>query len=521
MSTEMLRALLTMLAGSLAGGLTNTIAVWMLFHPHEPPRIGPFRIRFLHGAIPKNQVRLAAAVGRTVGHRLLTPEDLARILGDQDFRKAFDRRLSTFLSGLLDQERESLRAFLPPELLVEAETLLGGIVDQVVPRIQVWVHSPDFEEAAAVRTREFLDRLAGGSVGAFLTPAREAVLTGALEEWLVSAVERDDFRRALEDYLDRGSEALLREDRTLEDILPVGLASSLERALASYLPVAVHRLGRLLEDPVARARVEGALHDIFQRLLRDLRFHQRVVARLVVNQETLERVLTTVEEEGAERLSEMLRDEEVQRALARGINEAVVDLLRRPVSEVLGDPDDPNVVQARETLAGWIMGIARDPETREFLLEKLRSGLERVAQGTWGDLLRKVPPERISEGVVAAARSSAAEEVYREVLERALMGLLDRKIGRPANWLPPDAPDRIRNAISDPLWGWLQGQVPAAVETLDVARRVEEKVMGFPTQSMEDLVRRVTERELRLIVRLGYVLGAIIGGALVGINALF
>jgi uncharacterized membrane protein YheB (UPF0754 family) len=33
-------------------------------------------------------------------------------------------------------------------------------------------------------------------------------------------------------------------------------------------------------------------------------------------------------------------------------------------------------------------------------------------------------------------------------------------------------------------------------------------------------VRRVTDRELKLIVRLGYLLGAIIGATLVGVNAL-
>jgi uncharacterized membrane protein YheB (UPF0754 family) len=521
LSAELLRALLTVLAGSLAGGLTNTVAVWMLFHPYEPPRLGPFRVRFLHGAIPKNQARLAAAVGRTVGTRLLTQEDLARILGDREFREAFDRRLSAFLTALLDRDRESLRAILPPEILTEVEGLLEEVVEHLLPRLLVWIHSPGFEDGVEVRTRELLERLADEPVGEILTPAREAALTATIQEWLTGAVEREGFRGAVEDYLDRGSHALLRGDRTLEEILPLGLAASLERALASYLPVAVHRLGRLLEDPVARARVEGALHDLFQRLLRDLRFHQRVVARLVVNEETLERVLSTVEDEGEERLSEMLRDEEVQRALARGINEAVVDLLRRPVAEVLGEPDDPNVVEARKTLAGWVMGIARDPETRDFLVEKLRSGLDRAAKGTWGDLLRKVPAGRVASGVVAAARSGPAQEVYREVLQRALRGLLDRRIGRPADWLPPDAPDRIRDALSDPLWEWLQGQVPEAVRTLDVARRVEDKVMGFPTHRMEELVRRVTERELRLIVRLGYVLGAIIGGVLVGINALF
>ena len=48
-----------------------------------------------------------------------------------------------------------------------------------------------------------------------------------------------------------------------------------------------------------------------------------------------------------------------------------------------------------------------------------------------------------------------------------------------------------------------------------MARRVEEKVLHFPTPRMEEIVRKVTDRELKLIVRLGYVLGAVIGSLLV------
>jgi uncharacterized membrane protein YheB (UPF0754 family) len=58
------------------------------------------------------------------------------------------------------------------------------------------------------------------------------------------------------------------------------------------------------------------------------------------------------------------------------------------------------------------------------------------------------------------------------------------------------------------------------VKTLDVGRRVQEKVSAYPMEKLEELVRRVTDRELRLIVRLGYVLGAIIGGALVAVDML-
>ena len=53
-----------------------------------------------------------------------------------------------------------------------------------------------------------------------------------------------------------------------------------------------------------------------------------------------------------------------------------------------------------------------------------------------------------------------------------------------------------------------------------MARRVEEKVLHFPTARMEEIVRKVTDRELRLIVRLGYLLGAIIGLMMVAVDAM-
>lgn len=519
MSPELARALLTILFGALAGGLTNTVAVWMLFHPYRPVRVGPFRLPFLHGAIPKNQDRLAAAVGRTVGDRLLTEEDLARILSSPEFRETFDRRLGAFLAAVLERERGPLRELVPEDVAAELDELMDDAVEHLSARLEGWLDSDEFEGSVERRLQRLLAHMSDEPVAEILTPAREAALAAALEEWAIEVVEREAFQEAVEDYLGRTFRTLLREDRTFEEVLPAGLVASLERALSGYLPVAVRKLGGVLEDPEARSRLESTVQGLFQRFLQDLRFHQRVVAKLVVTEETLQRVLATLETEGTEHLSEMLRDPAVQDAMARKVNDAVLDFLDRPVTSVFGHPDDENVVRARETVTGWILGMARDPETRAFLVEKLRQGLGKASQGTWGDLMEKIPPERLAGGVTSAARSEAARSAYREALRRVLQGILDRPVGRPADWFPPGAVDRLQSTLSDPLWSWLQGQVPLVVRTLDVGRRVERKVRDFPTWRMEELVRRVTDRELRLIVRLGYGLGAVIGGVLVALNA--
>ena len=49
------------------------------------------------------------------------------------------------------------------------------------------------------------------------------------------------------------------------------------------------------------------------------------------------------------------------------------------------------------------------------------------------------------------------------------------------------------------------------VEKIDVQTMVEQKVLGFSLERIEEIIRNATHRELRIIVRLGYVLGAVVG----------
>ena len=160
MTEELLRAAVTIAFGALAGGLTNSVAIWMLFHPYRPPRVWNRRLKMLQGAIPKNQARLASAVGRTVGTRLLTEDDLGRIFTDQEFRTAFDRRLSGFLDALLHTERGAVRDLISEDVHEQ----VGGIVEDVcafaLERLHEYLQSDRFAEALAARAEDIVRSIA-------------------------------------------------------------------------------------------------------------------------------------------------------------------------------------------------------------------------------------------------------------------------------------------------------------------------------------------------------------------------
>ncbi len=78
------------LIGALIGGVTNAVAIRMLFRPHEARYVGKFRIPFTPGLIPKRKPELARQVGKIVDEHLLTPESIEQKLNEPEFRNEIE-----------------------------------------------------------------------------------------------------------------------------------------------------------------------------------------------------------------------------------------------------------------------------------------------------------------------------------------------------------------------------------------------------------------------------------------------
>lgn len=71
--------------GAAIGGVTNALAIRMLFRPYQPIYIGSWRMPFTPGLIPKRRKELAEQIGKIVVNHLLTAEGLEKKLADQLF----------------------------------------------------------------------------------------------------------------------------------------------------------------------------------------------------------------------------------------------------------------------------------------------------------------------------------------------------------------------------------------------------------------------------------------------------
>src|SRR6476659_9333194 len=190
--------------GTMAGGLSDTVAVWMLFNPKQK-KFG------FQGAIPKNQARMARSLGRTVGERLLTPGDLQSELGRPELRDAFELKL-------------------------------GEVIESIIA-------------------------------------SREPLI----------------------------------------DKVPPAAVTALEGAMGSYLPVAMGKLGTFIGQPATRIRMREALHGMFNRFVEDLKFHEKVLAKLMMSERKFEAAIDAIEKEGVEQLVKLLDEPVIREEITRTI----------------------------------------------------------------------------------------------------------------------------------------------------------------------------------------------------------
>jgi uncharacterized membrane protein YheB (UPF0754 family) len=111
--------------GAFIGGLTNLIAIKMLFRPFNTLYIGKFKVPFTPGLIPKRRHQLAVQLGETVTKHLLTAEGVQTKINDSGFR-----------SEMTEMVQGEVKRFLKSDITIQELLKKDFGVEDVQSRIQ-------------------------------------------------------------------------------------------------------------------------------------------------------------------------------------------------------------------------------------------------------------------------------------------------------------------------------------------------------------------------------------------------
>ena len=155
--------------GAVIGYFTNYIAVQMLFHPLKPVKIGGRTLPFTPGIIPKGRPRLAKALGKAVGEKLLTREDIRKMLLSGDVK---DKILDGVVKGIqeVQHSQDSLETFLEQYMTVEDyEAMRGRLEDFITEKISHGLEQLDVGKIIAEEgAKEIREKFQGTMVSMFL-----------------------------------------------------------------------------------------------------------------------------------------------------------------------------------------------------------------------------------------------------------------------------------------------------------------------------------------------------------------
>ncbi|MFC4403165.1 DUF445 family protein [Gracilibacillus xinjiangensis] len=125
--------------GGLIGGLTNSLAIKMLFRPYEAKYIGKWRVPFTPGVIPKRRDQLAVQLGQLVVNHLVTADSLQSKLKEREVRDQVTILLKEEFHHFLNKGFTMNQLLNQLEMSVNKEVVEQKIGDFVISKYEEFI----------------------------------------------------------------------------------------------------------------------------------------------------------------------------------------------------------------------------------------------------------------------------------------------------------------------------------------------------------------------------------------------
>lgn len=118
--------LMSMGIGGTIGGVTNALAIKMLFRPRKAWKIGRWKVPFTPGLIPKRRDEIAVQLGRIVAEHLVTEEGIRERFLSEETRS----KLEGWIAGQWDEWESSDATWYDKGIEMLGEEAVAQLVDQ-------------------------------------------------------------------------------------------------------------------------------------------------------------------------------------------------------------------------------------------------------------------------------------------------------------------------------------------------------------------------------------------------------
>jgi uncharacterized membrane protein YheB (UPF0754 family) len=485
----------------------------------RPWRLLGVRLPLTPGIIPAKRGELAQRMGAMVGTHLLTGDDVRLALEKPHFQRELKNAVNDKLGTFLDRELGPLDTLVPAPYQRRFRELVTSMRAKIVNAATDYLAGSTFEGQVRAFVRDKGDTLLARDLESFLTPARYQGLHAHLDARLGTILQSAATARTVERFVDERLERLLQSDRPLRALLPADLIEVLLQQLEREVPPLLERFGGLLYDPDFRQRLVERLRQGIETFLDSLGGLAGLLSGFINLDKIYGRIPEFLDKAGEE-VSRWLREEQTQRQVAAMLRERLESLLDKPVSSFLERAPYEKVAGARRYLSERSVKAVQSRRTTELLLGFADQGLQRVKDRSFRSLLEENLPQHsaerlqseIADHLIRLARSAEAVAAIDAVIKETVESwIFQQPLGRLAARLPADVLEELEEGLYRQVGEVLLKEVPPLIETLNVARMVEDKVNQLDILQVEGLLMGVMQEQFKYINLFGAILGFLIG----------
>lgn len=160
MMHSILLVVFMIILGAIIGGVTNMIAIKMLFHPFKPYYIFRFRIPFTPGLIPKRREEIARKIGQVIEEHLITEELIRQKLNQQQSRNMIQQLIQKQISKLKNDDVtiKNIAKFLGIDV---NELVDYKLTTKVLSKLNFWYEKNKYRKLSEILSQSFLDQCKG------------------------------------------------------------------------------------------------------------------------------------------------------------------------------------------------------------------------------------------------------------------------------------------------------------------------------------------------------------------------
>lgn len=253
--------------GAVIGGITNNLAIKMLFRPYKALYIGKWQMPFTPGIIPKEKDNIAKKIGEVICNELLNSDVLSQTLLSDQMLAKIEASLDAVLLRMQSDDRHLSELLLQYVESADMQRMSIRIEEDVTEAIYVKLDSPQLgKQVAKLAVGQVIENLSQARLGGRLSAIALDMFRDSVENFLSKAINdmlHNNAKTMVGDLVHQESERLMSLPvRTLAEGKDELLAQVKSGLLKAYRMLVTESLPKMLEALDIKRVVEDRIKSL-------------------------------------------------------------------------------------------------------------------------------------------------------------------------------------------------------------------------------------------------------------------